>query len=194
MGEEGDATGGLDLVRNPIPVADALQSDRGSRGEVREEALNGAALMFDPGLAEDVPTIVLDFDLGVPLVGIATDPIIAHAAPLVKQVMDSRHQCSGRCSAFIQSTRRSGLGGLGGRQGLLGPPGWRRVGEGKPTSAGQPPLASSGCSQEHGGTMCAKLEAVRHPPRQNATRAAFLRLPQMAEIDIRQSLDAAGEY
>jgi hypothetical protein len=29
--------------------------------------------------------IVLDFNLGVPFVGIATDPIIAHAAPPVKQ-------------------------------------------------------------------------------------------------------------
>jgi hypothetical protein len=45
---------------------------------------------------------------------------------------------------------------------------------------------------------CVVLECrsliIGHPPEQNATRPAFLCLPQMAEIDIPQSLDAAGEY
>jgi hypothetical protein len=67
VGEERDAAGGLDLIGDPVPVADALQSDGRAGGELREEALNRVALMFDPGLAADVPTIVLDFELGVPL-------------------------------------------------------------------------------------------------------------------------------
>ena len=101
MGEEGDTAGGLDLIGDPVPVADALQSDGGTGRELSKEGLDGASFMDHPRLADDVPTIVLDFELGVALVGIATDPIIAHAAPPVKTVGTSRHQCSGRCSAFI---------------------------------------------------------------------------------------------
>jgi hypothetical protein len=35
---------------------------------------------------------------------------------------------------------------------------------------------------------------IQQPPEQNATRPALLCLPQLAEIDIMQSMDAAGEY
>jgi hypothetical protein len=34
---------------------------------------------------------------------------------------------------------------------------------------------------------------MRHPPELNATHLVFLRLPQMAEVDIPQLLDAAEE-
>jgi hypothetical protein len=35
---------------------------------------------------------------------------------------------------------------------------------------------------------------IGHPPKQNASRPALFILPQMAEIDIPQSMDATGEY
>jgi hypothetical protein len=101
VGEERDAAGSLDLIGDPVPVADALERNGCSFGELSEEAMYSSGLVVDPCLADDMAAIVLNFDLGVPFVGVTADPIIAHAAPPVKMVGISHYQCSGRCSAFM---------------------------------------------------------------------------------------------
>jgi len=58
MGEEGHALGRFDLVDDPIPIADRLQSDRGSRWETGEEIPDGAPLVIHPGPLDGSPLTV----------------------------------------------------------------------------------------------------------------------------------------
>jgi len=62
VGEERDAAGGLDLIGDPVPVADALERNGCSFGELSEEAMYSSGLVVDPCLADDVAAIVLNFD------------------------------------------------------------------------------------------------------------------------------------
>jgi len=57
-------------------------------------------------LADDVAASIPDFGLRIVLVGIGAYPTVARAAPRVKPAGWPRHECGGRCGAFIQSPRR----------------------------------------------------------------------------------------
>jgi hypothetical protein len=46
-----------------VAIADALQGDGGAMWELGEEGPDGAWRMEDPGLAENMPTIVLELKL-----------------------------------------------------------------------------------------------------------------------------------
>jgi hypothetical protein len=98
--EEGKAACGFDLVRDPIPVSHALQGDWSSFREVLQETSDGAWLVLDPELGEQVPILIEDRELRIVLVGVASDPIMRHGCTSFTCAL-SRHECSGRCSAFI---------------------------------------------------------------------------------------------
>jgi len=63
VGVEWDAAGSLDLIGDPVPVADALECNGGSFGELSEEAMYSSGLVVDPCLADDMAAIVLHLDL-----------------------------------------------------------------------------------------------------------------------------------
>jgi hypothetical protein len=100
VGQEGEAACGFDLVGDPIPVPDALQGDGGALWQVLEESLDGPRLMVDPVLGEKAAVLIQNGELRVALVGIASDPIMRHGCTSFTCAL-SRHECSGRCSAFI---------------------------------------------------------------------------------------------
>jgi hypothetical protein len=50
-----------------VAVADALERNGCTFGELSEEATYSSGLVVDPCLANDISAIILDFDLGVPL-------------------------------------------------------------------------------------------------------------------------------
>ena len=49
VGQQGQAASLLDLIDDPIPVADGLQGDRGARREPGEETPDGARSVVHPG-------------------------------------------------------------------------------------------------------------------------------------------------
>ena len=69
----GDAAGRLDLVDDPVPVADRLHRDRGARLTSRQKLLERPPLMREP-LFADQPTVrPRHRRQGVALVGIERD-------------------------------------------------------------------------------------------------------------------------
>ena len=60
MGEEGHALGRFDLVDDPIPIADRLQSDGRSGWKLGQETLDGAPLVAHPGPSHHLPLTIQD--------------------------------------------------------------------------------------------------------------------------------------
>jgi hypothetical protein len=56
--------------------------------------------VIDPELGERAPILIQDRELRIVLVGVASDSIMGHSCTSFACVL-SRHECSGRCSAFI---------------------------------------------------------------------------------------------
>lgn len=83
MSEERQATGGLDFVSDPVPVADTFQGDWSAVGEVTEEGPYGAGIVINMEAVEDLSVEVLDFDLGVSFVSVASDRDLVHGRPPV---------------------------------------------------------------------------------------------------------------
>jgi hypothetical protein len=100
VGQERQATRGFDLVGDPIPVADALEGDWGAWRKVLQEGLDGSGVMVDPMLGQRAACLVQDGELRIVLVGVTSDPIMRHGCTSFTCAL-SRHECSGRCSAFI---------------------------------------------------------------------------------------------
>jgi len=100
VGQERQAAGGFNLIGYPVPVAEALQGHRCAFGELLQEGLDGAGLMVDPVLRDKLAVLVQNGELGIVLVGVASDPIMRHGCTSFTCAL-SRHECSGRCSAFI---------------------------------------------------------------------------------------------
>jgi hypothetical protein len=98
--QEGPAACRFDLVGDPIPVDDALEGDESASWEVLQKGLDGARFMIDPGLVLELTSLIENGEAGIVLVGVASDPIMRHGCTSFACVL-SRHECSGRCSAFI---------------------------------------------------------------------------------------------
>ena len=58
MGQQRRAASPFDLVHDPIPIADRLESDRGSRWETGEEIPDGPPLVIHPGPLDGSPLTV----------------------------------------------------------------------------------------------------------------------------------------
>ncbi len=108
VSQKGEAAGGFNLTGDPhrpgvlpgVPIADALQGHRRAFGEPLQESLDSAGLVIDPALLPELAILVQDGKLRVVLVGVATHSIIRHGCTSFTCAL-SRHECSGRCSAFI---------------------------------------------------------------------------------------------
>jgi hypothetical protein len=100
VGQEGEAACGFDLVGDPIPIADTLQGDRGAWRKVLQEDLDSPWLVVDPLLGHEAASRIQDRELRIVLVGVTSDPIMGHGCTSFTCAL-SRHECSGRCSAFI---------------------------------------------------------------------------------------------
>jgi hypothetical protein len=71
--ELGDTAGPLDLVDDPVPVADRLQRDRGTRLTARQKLLERSPLMGQALFADQPPVRPRHRGQGVMLVGIERD-------------------------------------------------------------------------------------------------------------------------
>jgi hypothetical protein len=104
VGQERQATCSLDLVGDPVPVADGLQGNRSTFRHIFQEGLDGARLMVDPVLGEQIPLLIRDRELGIVLVSVASDPTIHGSCTFLCLRARRKTNCdedSGRCSAFI---------------------------------------------------------------------------------------------
>jgi hypothetical protein len=81
MGEQRGAAGSLDLIGDPVPVADAFQGDGSMGGEVREEGVKSPRVVIDAETIEDKAVGILDLDLGVMLVRVTSDRKLLHREP-----------------------------------------------------------------------------------------------------------------
>ena len=73
MHEFGDAAGGLDLVDDPIPIADGLDRHRGARLTAVEKLPERSALMCDPLFTDETAILPDHRRQRVVLVGIERD-------------------------------------------------------------------------------------------------------------------------
>jgi hypothetical protein len=78
MGHPGHASCGLDLVDDPVPVADAFESHGGAFWELREVSLDSSWLVVDTLLLLELPPIVYNGEEGIVFVGIAIYAIMGH--------------------------------------------------------------------------------------------------------------------
>jgi len=84
VGQQGQAASLLDLIDDPIPVADGLQGDRGAGREPGKEGPDGAGFVVDPRGLDEMAVIVQDREQRVVLVRVTTDLImgmVRHVAP-----------------------------------------------------------------------------------------------------------------
>ena len=103
-----------DLTRDPVPVADALEGDGSPFGEVAEQRLDGAWLVVNPLLGGEPSVLVQDGELrmvrpalaGQARVVVASGSMMGHRCTCLACEL-SRHECSGRCSAFMWFARWS---------------------------------------------------------------------------------------
>src|SRR3972149_11085694 len=103
VSQQRNTAGDLDLVYDPVPIADCFQGDGRAGWELREEALNGSPLVVHPDPVEYLPLPVADGKDRVPLVRVTPDLIMGlleHVAPPVHGLIRN-YQCSRRCNAFI---------------------------------------------------------------------------------------------
>jgi hypothetical protein len=97
-----------DLVGDPhrpgvlpgVPIADGLQGDRSAVGHVFQESLDGTGLVVDPDLVAELPILIENSELQIATMGVATHSIMRHSCTSFACAL-TRHECSGRCSAFI---------------------------------------------------------------------------------------------
>jgi len=61
-----------------VPGPDALQGDGDTLQEGLREGADGPRLMVDPGVGAQVATLIQNGELRIPLVGVASDPIVRH--------------------------------------------------------------------------------------------------------------------
>jgi len=87
VGHEREASGGFDLVDDPVPVADAFESDRRAWGVVFEKITNGAWHVIDPHLLQKVAFMVENGKLRIPSMSVTSDLIMVHAAPPLLRVV-----------------------------------------------------------------------------------------------------------
>ena len=71
----------FDLVCDPVPIADALQSDRSSTWKSGEKGGNGSRGVIDSNSIEHLATGVLEFKLGIVFVSITADGNCLHDIP-----------------------------------------------------------------------------------------------------------------
>ena len=83
----GHAASGLNLVDDPIPVADRLPRDRRAPLTSREKLLEGSPLMREPLFADELTVRASHRRQGVMLVGIERD--IFHVLRLLSRLMPS---------------------------------------------------------------------------------------------------------
>ena len=60
VGQKGDAAGGFDLIHDPVPVSDSLESDGCAFRESREEDADGVWDVADPSALHQVPLPIQD--------------------------------------------------------------------------------------------------------------------------------------
>jgi hypothetical protein len=102
VGQERQAAGGFDLIGDPIPVPHALEGDRRAFGEVLQKSLDGAGPVINPGLLAELAILIENSELRIATMGVATHSIMRHSCTSFSfACVLSRHECSGRCSAFI---------------------------------------------------------------------------------------------
>ena len=85
--ELGHAAGGLNLVDDPIPIADRLHGDRGARLTSGQKLLERSALMREPLFADELTIRPRHRRQGVMLVGIERD--IFHVLRLLSRLTPS---------------------------------------------------------------------------------------------------------
>jgi hypothetical protein len=98
--QERQATRSFDLIGNPVPVAHALQGDRGAFGQALQEYLDGAGLVIEAGLVTELAISIGNRELRIATMGVATHSVMSHSCTAFTCLV-TRHECSGRCSAFI---------------------------------------------------------------------------------------------
>ena len=82
VGQQGQAARLFDLVDDPIPIADGLQGDRGSRWQLGEEIPDGPPRVVHPRPSHRSPLTIEDREEGGVLVSVARDLIMG----MVRQV------------------------------------------------------------------------------------------------------------
>ena len=103
VSQERDTSGLLDLIDDPVPVADGFQGNWCFLWEPGEKGTDGPGLMVDASPLDGLASMIDNGEERIVLVRVASDPImrlLQHAAPPVHW-LSRIHQCSGRCSAFI---------------------------------------------------------------------------------------------
>ena len=86
MGQQRRAASPFDLVHDPIPIADRLQSDGRSGWKLGQETLDGSPLVVHPGPLLRSTLRIEDGEERVVLVSVTTDRImrlVRHVAPPV---------------------------------------------------------------------------------------------------------------
>jgi len=110
MGQEGHTLGGLDLVDDPIPVADALEGDGSSGRELGEERADRPRLMVDSHLFDEPSVMIEHGEDRISLVCVASDLIMGlpvHAAPPLRKVsLVTTSVAGGAALSYNHSTDR----------------------------------------------------------------------------------------
>ena len=84
VGQQRQAVGLLNLIDDPIPVADGFQGNQGAGRKLGEEGPDGTAYMVDPSPLEHLTVLVSNGEQRVVLVRVTTDLImgmVRHVAP-----------------------------------------------------------------------------------------------------------------
>jgi len=81
VSHERNATGGFDLVDNPVPVCDAFKGHWCAGGIILEEIPDGTGRVIDPYLLEKTSFIVENGELRELPMSVTTNLVIRRAAP-----------------------------------------------------------------------------------------------------------------
>ena len=87
------------FIGNPVPVAHALQGDRGAYGQALQECLDGAGLVIEAGLVTELAISIGNRELRIAMMDVATHSVMSRSCASFTCLV-TRHECCGRVSAF----------------------------------------------------------------------------------------------